>query len=153
MNPEVLERTVDRAALREALVRVLRGVLGKFDRPARRAVHEVPGVQTALLVLDPQYAFARQQGVGSAGEALAGRVRVPRVLTLALLAALVFPALASAHATLIRTSPNDGSVLQHAPTAVRAVFDDTVIRGPGIAAIRNGGGSVLEGKPRVEGGK
>ena len=36
---------------------------------------------------------------------------------------------------------------------MRAVFDDTVIRGPGIAAIRNGGGSVLDGKPRVEGGK
>lgn len=75
------------------------------------------------------------------------------MVILAVLAALIFPALASAHATLIRTSPSDGAILQRAPTAVRAVFDDTVIRGPGIAAIRNGDGSILGGKPHVEGGK
>jgi methionine-rich copper-binding protein CopC/putative copper export protein len=86
-------------------------------------------------------------------------LRVPRVhheprrrhvVTLALLAAFVIPALASAHATLVRTSPADGAIVQRAPAAVRVVFDDRVLRGPGIAAIRNGGGSVLDGKAHVE---
>ena len=36
---------------------------------------------------------------------------------------------------------------------MRIVFDDTVIRGPGNAVIRNGAGSVLAGTPRIEGGK
>jgi copper transport protein len=39
------------------------------------------------------------------------------------------------------------------PAGVRVVFDDTVQAGPGIEAIRNGGGSVLTGRPHVEGGR
>jgi methionine-rich copper-binding protein CopC/putative copper export protein len=74
-------------------------------------------------------------------------------LLVAVLLALALPAAAAAHATLVRTVPADGAVLDRAPASVRVVFDDTVETGPGIAAIRNGGGSVLAGKARVEGGR
>ena len=74
-------------------------------------------------------------------------------LLAAALVALALPAAAAAHATLVRTVPADGAVLERAPAAVRVVFDDTVTRGPGIAAIRNGGGSVLAGTAHVSGGR
>jgi len=67
------------------------------------------------------------------------------------LIALALPATASAHAILLRTVPGDGSVLPRAPTVVRAVFDDTIEPGRGNEAIRDGGGSVLAGRPRAEG--
>jgi copper transport protein len=44
-------------------------------------------------------------------------------------------------------------VLGSAPTRVRIFFDDSVRPAGGIKAIRNGGGSVLDGKPRVAGGR
>jgi copper transport protein len=75
-----------------------------------------------------------------------------RLLLLAVLAALVLPAAAGAHARLVRTSPANGAVLAKPPAEIRIVFDDIVRRGGGIEAIRNGGGSVLAGKPRVVGG-
>jgi copper transport protein len=74
-------------------------------------------------------------------------------LAIAILAALAVPSAAWAHATLVRTDPANGSVLARPPTAVQVVFDDTVQVGPGIEAIRNGGRSVLTGRPRVEGGR
>jgi copper transport protein len=67
-------------------------------------------------------------------------------------AALLFPTAAWAHANLVRTQPTDGAVLAHAPPTVRVVFDDAVHPGPGIAAIRNGDGSILAGKAHVERG-
>src|SRR6266700_1927415 len=76
-----------------------------------------------------------------------------RVLPVAVLCALVFPASGWAHANLLRTVPENGAVLSAAPAAVRLLFDDTVRPGPGMKAIRNGGGSVLAGKPRVAGGR
>ena len=76
-----------------------------------------------------------------------------RALAAAVLLALVLPAAAGAHASLVRTAPLDGSVLRTAPAAVRIVFDDVVRRGPGIEAIRNGGGSVLAGAAHVVGGR
>jgi copper transport protein len=75
-----------------------------------------------------------------------------RALAAAVLVALALPAAAGAHASLVRTEPFDGSVLRVSPAQVRIVFDDTVRRGPGIEAIRNGGASVLAGPARVEGG-
>ena len=69
------------------------------------------------------------------------------------LCSLAFPAAGWAHATLVRVVPEDGSVLAAAPRAVRVVFDDDVRPRSGIKAIRNGGGSVLGGKPRVVGGR
>jgi len=76
-----------------------------------------------------------------------------KTLLAAVILALALPAAAAAHATLVRTVPADGAILDRAPSSVRVVFDDTVERGPGIAAIRNGGGSVLAGKARVQGGR
>jgi copper transport protein len=74
-------------------------------------------------------------------------------LLLALCAALAVPSAAWAHANLVRTQPADGAVLARAPAAVRVVFDDVVHTGPGIEAVRNGGGSVLAGRAHVEGGR
>src|SRR4051794_8686719 len=75
-----------------------------------------------------------------------GRGLIPRKPLLAVtLVALALPAPAWAHAVLIRTVPGNGSVLVAPPPAVRVVFDDLVRPGPGIAAIRNSGGSVLAG--------
>jgi copper transport protein len=73
------------------------------------------------------------------------------VLAVLAAAAVVAPARASAHANLVRTSPRDGAVLVTAPARVLASFDDEVEVAPGNAAIRNGGGSVLAGKPRASG--
>ncbi|MFY9579134.1 MAG: copper resistance CopC family protein, partial [Gaiellaceae bacterium] len=67
--------------------------------------------------------------------------------------ALALPAAAAAHATLLHSSPADRAVVPTAPREVRFVFDDTVRVASGIRAIRNDGGSVLGGKPRVVGGK
>jgi copper transport protein len=74
------------------------------------------------------------------------------LLAVAALAALALPASASAHANLVATRPADGAVLAAAPAAVRVTFDDDVRPGQGIAAIRNGGGSVLRGSARIAGG-
>ncbi len=70
---------------------------------------------------------------------------VKRVLPAVALLALALPAAAWAHANLVRTDPASGAVLAHAPAVVRVVFDDAVRVGPGIEAVRNGGGSVLGG--------
>ncbi len=75
------------------------------------------------------------------------------LLALAAAATLAVPASASAHANLVRTQPANGAVLARPPAAVRVIFDDDVRRGPGIAAVQNGGGSILAGSPRVEGGR
>jgi copper transport protein len=75
-----------------------------------------------------------------------------RLVLLVSLAALVLPAVAGAHARLVRTFPANGAVLAKPPSEIRVVFDDVVTRGGGIEAIRNGGGSVLAGDARVAGG-
>src|SRR2546422_7729481 len=67
--------------------------------------------------------------------------------------ALALPAAAAAHATLLHSSPADRAVVPTAPRKVRFVFDDAVRVASGIRVIRNGGGSVLGGKPRMVGGK
>ena len=70
------------------------------------------------------------------------------------LCSLVAPAAASAHATLVKITPENRAVLSKPPTAVRLAFDDRVRPASGIRAIRNdGGSSVLAGKPRVVGGR
>jgi copper transport protein len=72
-------------------------------------------------------------------------------IAVAVLFALAAPGSAFAHATLVRTVPADGAVLARAPIELRVVFDDVVHAGSGIEAIRNAGGSILDGRPRVEG--
>ena len=69
-----------------------------------------------------------------------------------LLLALAVPGTAAAHATLVRTIPANGAVLAQAPAGIRLLFDDGVRPLGGAVAIRNGGGSVLAGKPRLERG-
>jgi copper transport protein len=83
-------------------------------------------------------------------EALASRISLP---LLVLVCGLAFPETAWAHARLLTTVPRDKTVLGSAPTRVRVVFADDVRIASGIKAIRNGGGSVLDGKPRVVGGR
>ena len=63
--------------------------------------------------------------------------------------AAILPASARAHAVLAFSEPADGSVSAQAPTRVRLVFTDSVRPLSGIAAIRNGGSSVLAGAARV----
>jgi copper transport protein len=67
------------------------------------------------------------------------------------LVALALPGQAWGHARLLRTVPADGSVLAAPPTTVQVFFDSSVRTSSGIKAVRNGGGSVLGGKPRVVG--
>src|SRR5919201_6022863 len=70
-------------------------------------------------------------------------VRTRHALAVAALVALAAPAAAFAHANLVRLKPANGVVLATAPTAVRVFFDDAIRPGPGVEAVRNGGGSVL----------
>jgi copper transport protein len=66
-------------------------------------------------------------------------------------AALAAPAAAFAHATLVSVTPADRAVLAQAPARVVVQFNDDVRVAPGNAAVRNGGGSILDGKPSVHG--
>jgi len=77
-----------------------------------------------------------------------------RALLVLLLCSLALPGSAWAHATLVKVTPENGTVLSSPPTAVRLVFDDRVRAGSGIKAVRNEGGtSQLDGKARVVGGR
>jgi copper transport protein len=79
---------------------------------------------------------------------------VKRAVAVALLAfvALLLPAGAAAHATLIATTPENGAVLAKAPRVVRVEFDDTIRVAPGNEAVSNvTSGSVLGGAPSVHG--
>ena len=69
------------------------------------------------------------------------------------LVALALPAVAWGHATLVRIVPANGAVVAKAPSEVSVVFDDVIRVGPGNEAVRNGGGSVLAGRPRVVGSR
>src|SRR5919201_506341 len=77
------------------------------------------------------------------------RMRICRVVVCAAVAALAAPPVASAHANLVRLRPANGVVLATPPAAVRVLFDDAIRPGPGVEAIRNGGGSVLAGRAYV----
>ncbi len=66
-------------------------------------------------------------------------------------AALALPAAAAAHANPVTFEPAKGAVLSTGPAKVTIAFDDTVGVGPGNRVVKNGGGSVLAGKPTVEG--
>jgi copper transport protein len=76
---------------------------------------------------------------------------VKRVLPAVALVALALPAAAAAHANLVRTDPASGAVLARSQADVQVVFDDVVRVGPGIEAVRNGGGSVLGGAAATDG--
>jgi copper transport protein len=66
--------------------------------------------------------------------------------------ALMAPADAFAHATLLRTAPQDGAVLKTAPRVVTVFFDDTVRVAKGNAAVANAtSASVMAGKAVAHG--
>lgn len=77
--------------------------------------------------------------------------RAAGLIVLAVCAALAVPAAASAHANLVSTTPADRAVLARAPERVVVRFDDDVRVAPGNAAVRNGDGSILGGKPAAHG--
>ena len=77
--------------------------------------------------------------------------RAAGLIVLAVCAALAVPAAASAHANLVSTTPADRAVLAQAPERVVVRFDDDVRVAPGNAAVRNGDGSILGGKPAADG--
>ncbi len=74
------------------------------------------------------------------------------LLVASLLVALARPAGAAAHATLLRTVPANGAVLDRAPSAVHVEFDDGIRLASGNAAVANSNGaSVLGGAPGTKG--
>jgi len=76
-----------------------------------------------------------------------------RALAVTLLVGLLYPAAASAHARLVRTTPADGAVLAGAPRAVTVVFDDTVRVGSGNAVVANSSRSSVLAPPAVAQGR
>jgi len=103
-------------------------------------------VRTAVLI------ERHGSGKASTGHRVSlARVRLVAVLA-AVVAALVLPGAALAHATLLQTTPANGAVLAKAPTAVTVVFDDSVRVAKGNAAVDNETQtSVLAGKATVHG--
>ena len=69
------------------------------------------------------------------------------------IAALAVPAVALAHANLIRVAPANGAVVKEAPRTVRLVFDDVVRAEKGMRAVGDSGGSVLGTPPYVVRGR
>lgn len=80
-------------------------------------------------------------------------MRLARTALVAVAGLLLAPAAAWAHASVVRTEPANGAVLARSPAQVRVVFDDVVRPGPGIAAIHNGGESVLAGRAHMLGAR
>jgi copper transport protein len=77
---------------------------------------------------------------------------VKRLAGLLAVAALAAPATAQAHATLVRTQPDNGAVVQAAPRSVRLTFDDSIRSASGNEVVSNKTrASALAGKPRVSG--
>jgi copper transport protein len=81
------------------------------------------------------------------------RSRICPAVVVVAAAALTLPGTALAHAQLVRTTPADRAVLATGPPEARFVFDDSVRAASGIQAVRNGDGSVLDGKPHVVRGR
>lgn len=73
--------------------------------------------------------------------------RAVRLSIVLALVALAVPAAAAAHATLLHTTPANGTVLPRPPRVVVVVFDDTVRVGSGNDAVANGTGSSVTGGP------
>ncbi|MGN6188477.1 MAG: copper resistance CopC family protein [Conexibacter sp.] len=72
-----------------------------------------------------------------------------RLLALAFLVALVFPAGAAAHATLERTSPAFGTRVEQSPKVVRLSFDQSVDALPNAIKVYSAHGALLSGVTRM----
>src|SRR5690349_12738875 len=83
---------------------------------------------------------------------MASLAPVKAAVTALIVLALIAPASASAHATLIRTTPANGAILDQAPARVIVEFDDTVRVARGNAAVANSTSeSVLVGHASAQG--
>jgi copper transport protein len=71
-----------------------------------------------------------------------------RVLLVAVLA-LVFPAAASAHATLVKTQPQYGTRVEQAPKVVRLEFDQSVDALPNAVRVYSAKGRLMSGAMRI----
>ena len=80
-------------------------------------------------------------------------MRVRAAVTALIAVALVAPASASAHATLLGTTPANGAVLASAPAKVTVEFDDTVRVAGGNAAVSNASSQSVLGGPPSAGGR
>ena len=69
-----------------------------------------------------------------------------KLLPVVALAALVLPAAASAHATLIRTEPVYGKRVEHSPALVRLHFDQSVDVLPNAIRVYDATGRLLSGR-------
>jgi copper transport protein len=121
--------------------------LARLGPGLRHAVEDLEQVPVRALV------FVDGHGSGKASSGLPVPSRgVKRLAGLLAVAALVAPAAAQAHATLVRAEPDNGTVLQRAPKVVRLTFDDSVRRASGNEVVSNDSrASVLAGPPRVRG--
>ena len=135
-----------------ALIQIAFDRVGRIDDDSHTGVLVTDDVRPAAEVVVDELREEHRTKLATAA-AIYSEVRITRTALVALVAALLAPAAAWAHASLVRTAPANGAVLAHSPAVVRVTFDDTVRPGPGIAAIRNGGASVLAGHARVTGGK
>jgi copper transport protein len=129
-----------------------------LQRPlAAHRAHRRAGLRHAVKCVEqvPVRAFVLvdRHGSGKASSGLRQRPsRVGRLATLVAFGSLAFPAVASAHATLLRTVPANGAVLAHAPRSIQVVFDDTIRIGSGNAVIDNASrASVLAAKAAAHG--
>jgi len=78
---------------------------------------------------------------------------VRRLVLLSLLAALVVPAAASAHATLERTVPAYGTRVEQSPKLVRLTFDESVDALPDAIRVYNAHGRLLSGDTQTSADK
>jgi len=77
-----------------------------------------------------------------------------RRLLVVVLAALAFPAAASAHATLVKTQPQYGTRVEQSPRIVRLEFDQTVDALPNAIKVYTAAGKLLSGPThRTTGGR
>jgi copper transport protein len=98
----------------------------------RHPVNDLEEVAVGALVLVERHGSGKATS-GTPG--ILGRRRLGAAV--AIIAALVLPGVARAHATLVRTSPQNGAVLASAPRNVRVEFDDTVRVAGGNEAVDN----------------
>ena len=92
---------------------------------------------------------------------VAAAIRAPRpapgafvwLVVVGCVVAAAMPAGALAHAYLVRAQPADGTAVAAAPVAVRLFFNSAIHAEPGMRAVRDTGGSVLDGRVRVVGGR
>ncbi len=69
---------------------------------------------------------------------------IARALVAALLALVLLPAAASAHATVVRTNPADGALLKTAPRSVEMRFSEPVDLGPGSMRLLDASGKTIK---------